>query len=377
MAMSKLKLDQKFTTIEQEQLLRTAQENIKLILAPTSKSNSKEKAKLWEKVKAAVNSVSNTNRELNKIMKHWSDWKYILLNNKKKNLTALDVELLNALQNVSQDFEPDDNTKTRFDEDEKNLLTQLVITHYATLFGSFTSTITREVKEKTWQSIAHELNRTYNRGRNVNSIQEKWKKMASYVKGKSAKINKMNRTSGINDEEAIQLTDIESQIKEAIGEVAIDGIDGGIDTDCVHLDEAANNPPRATRKTIVKDASTKRALTYEDESVDSTQQLIMIEKQKLAVMSEQLEVDKKRLKVEENINQNLIQLNMALANGNNQPLQLPGFEETFSPVKLHSNDLAGQGLTSTNGSQQEVSYSPLSRPMDLSNDPIPRMYTSL
>ena len=55
--------------------------------------------------------------------------------------------------------------------------------------------------------------------------------MSSQVKIKCTNINKLNRHSGQNDVDDVpELKEMEQEIKDVIGEISIQGVTGGIDT---------------------------------------------------------------------------------------------------------------------------------------------------
>ena len=66
----------------------------------------------------------------------------------------------------------------------------------------------------------------------LKAYEDKWQNMCSHVKKKCAKINRLQRKSmGRNDSEIPEFTQVEEEIKDIVGELAIEGIEGGIDMD--------------------------------------------------------------------------------------------------------------------------------------------------
>ena len=81
--------------------------------------------------------------------------------------------------------------------------------------------------------IADEVNRVCSLNRTVNHLKDKWRKMCTEVRKKAATKNRVEQNSyGLNDIEVPQLTDLEEEIKNIIGEISIEGIAGVIDTEC-------------------------------------------------------------------------------------------------------------------------------------------------
>jgi hypothetical protein len=146
-------------------------------MAPVSSSNAAEKEALWKKITQDVNSVSVIPRETPQIRKKWSDWVYTT-KKKKKTLSGKDQELVDFLSSVHDDPPATestsqseasaehlaDNTATqsadRNDGDERTLITSLIQKHYGVLFGSFTNTITHDLKCKLWREITQTINET-------------------------------------------------------------------------------------------------------------------------------------------------------------------------------------------------------------------------
>ena len=89
----------------------------------------------------------------------------------------------------------------------------MITKHHSTLFGSFSNTISNELKGKLWNEIKDEVNKVHGRNRSVKSIQAKWQKMTSQVKQKSAEIRRLGRLSGKNDERGPELTQLEEQMQ--------------------------------------------------------------------------------------------------------------------------------------------------------------------
>jgi hypothetical protein len=275
----------------------------------------------------------------------------------------------------------------RFDEEEKSLLINLVTENYKVLFGAFTNNITSEIKTKVWNNIKERINKINGKERSVKSVKDKWQKMTTAVKKKCSEINKLNRTSsGRNDTEIPELTQLEEQIKSTIGDVAIEGIVGGIDTEVIvssegetsddssgdlggkskieiHVSEQPVPPTSATEgptTAILHEGETTslnalktsknklKRMRYPpshtiskpqedsfDDTTDGTKELLLIEKRKLELLEEKVDLERKRLKVEEEMCSKLDVLCNCMSSWiNKQPL--PSFSGTFSPLKRNN-----------------------------------------
>ena len=308
----------KFEDDELFQILLNAKQSRNLLLAPTSASNAKEKDAIWLKITDDVNSVSRFKRETCQIKKKWSDWNYNMSKSRKKNLSNLDKELITLL-NETRTGEHDDRSNDAANlAEEKTLLTSLIGKHYRVLFGAFNNYITMELKTKTWQMIADEVNRLCSLNRTVNHLKDKWRKMCTEVRKKAATKNRLERnSSGLNDIEVPQLTDLEEEIKIIIGEISIEGITGGIDTECEipgevescsegenfhpeedglpadHTCDDANTNTMAAGSVSVKPSRSRAKRSYDD-----TLTLLDLEREKLDVMRKASEIAEKRLEVE-------------------------------------------------------------------------------
>lgn len=349
-------MDKRYTTEEQEEILKHVKRNRSLIFSGTTKTNAKEKSKLWEKIANDVNAVSSTKREPHKILKRFSDWKYSLNKGKKKKLSSTDQELLelmhgndkeheetNKTEPDGDDDDEDNDLKTRFDEEEQKLLVRSVCSKYDLLFGSFSNIITTESKTKTWTEITKQVNETFNRQRTVKGLKLKWQRIVTSVKAKCADINRANRSSGVHNVDIPQLTPMEDEVKATIGEVAIQGVIGGIDT-AVDSDDDTISLSSSNAETNANDLSAQKNVPMPT-TKNSTMQLISLEREKLLVMKEQLRIDKERLEVEKDIRCNLGQLNKSLSgwmklNTMQEPKPIPTFHECFptaSSVSINNN----------------------------------------
>ena len=66
--------------------------------------------------------------------------------------------------------------------------------------------------------------------RSKEKVKEKWSCHQSIVKSKAAAVNREKRTFGINERDGEELSVEEEKILAIIGDEAVYGIDGGIDT---------------------------------------------------------------------------------------------------------------------------------------------------
>lgn len=369
----------KYTEYELNAILKHAKKHKNLLNESVTKSNASKKDALWNKITEDVNAVAPVTRDKEKIQRKWSDWLYWTKKKAEKNAKMTDIETKLYNEFICTDKQSSEDSQTlvssqkNYDTDNKDLLISLISKHQKVLFGSFSNSITIDLKNKIWRDITEEMNKTTGKIRTVKRIQEKWSRMHSAVKIKCASLNRKARTSGINEEDGEHLTPQEERIKMMIGDLAIYGLEGGMDIDseeddteikdltgvkaeviedtieidsndgdlsaCI-LDNDIPEPVNVKENTADKhhqDTKNKnnhgnRKLPPQtpasaSSSVESeTSEILKIERRKLEVMEEHLEVDKKRLKTEECIYAEVKKITSFIENHD----QLPSFPETFS-----------------------------------------------
>jgi hypothetical protein len=223
-----------------------------------------------------------------------------------------------------------------FKEDEVKTLLDCVAANRRVLFGSFSKEITKERKEEVWQEIATKMNSTSATKRSVKHLKKKWSDFSSRAKVKRLKIKKQK--SGEN-QKLKDLTECEQLALEIIGETAVEGIEGGIDSlddmmvnlnenhdidddeDTLSLNEDNVVRPdevvgTSTPSTEVFPVSTS-AKSNSKKSLSASEQLLLVEREKLDLMKERLLLTKQTLDVQMKIAFHLERIESTLENGNN------------------------------------------------------------
>ena len=116
---------------------------------------------------------------------------------------------------------------------EVRIIAENVKQHKTILFGSFTSQITHEVKESTWNSIVATVNSSNGANgaiRTKKQIKKKWQEFSRRSKVKAAKVRKAQNTTGNKKlKNILSLSELEENVVDIIGETAINGLEEGID----------------------------------------------------------------------------------------------------------------------------------------------------
>ncbi|XP_060566604.1 myb/SANT-like DNA-binding domain-containing protein 4 [Ruditapes philippinarum] len=281
--------------------------------------------------------------------------------------------------------------KPRYSIDELQILAQEVNTHKHILFGKFSDVLSMEKKQKAWAEITRRINAVSQTVRTVDDIRKKWNDWSSVTKGKAAKRRQSLNKTGSGQPDTKPLTELEELVVSIIGETAVGGFKGGIDTalvseeadfcadegklyydhakpehtqttlavsglssssidlscdenpDCVANISCANKPtktiPFKKRKVV---ATASAAESYETD-------VISIEREKLKIDNARLDTDEKRLEIEQQrlkIEQQRLQvetdiLNTLLCQGqyssraaSQYPAQNPGQDNSTSFFRL-------------------------------------------
>ena len=280
--------------------------------AKISKSSSLDvngKSIIWRHIASKVNAVSSISREPEKLMKKWRDFTSRSRCKLKEGRTLnrheqRALEIMETVSTASDTIENADDihttddvsseppeqqpecstssTNKHFTPDEIDILVSRVAEHKSTLFGSFSNVITQQSKEKIWEDITAEINTIAPVKRSKDKVKEKWSRCQSIVKCKAAAINREKRTSGINETNGQELSVEEEKILTIIGDEAVYGIDGGVDT-------GVDDPKDECYVTKPKKA------TKDDTDTD---EILKIERKKLKLMEDANELNRERLKVE-------------------------------------------------------------------------------
>ena len=73
---------------------------------------------------------------------------------------------------------------------ETEVLVECVRQHKDIIMGSFSNTITHDLKEKTWREITEKINAVSSGLRTVKLVRKKWSDLASRTKAKAGKLKK-------------------------------------------------------------------------------------------------------------------------------------------------------------------------------------------
>ncbi|XP_060564400.1 myb/SANT-like DNA-binding domain-containing protein 4 [Ruditapes philippinarum] len=120
--------------------------------------------------------------------------------------------------------------KPRYSIDELQILAQEVNTHKNILFGKFSDVLSMEKKQKAWAEITRCINAVSQTVRTVDDIRKKWNDWSSVTKGKAAKRRQSLNKTGSGQPDTKPLTELEELVVSIIGETAVGGFKGGIDT---------------------------------------------------------------------------------------------------------------------------------------------------
>ncbi|XP_060594071.1 myb/SANT-like DNA-binding domain-containing protein 4 [Ruditapes philippinarum] len=120
--------------------------------------------------------------------------------------------------------------KPRYSIDELQILAHEVNTHKHILFGKFSDVLSMEKKQKAWAEITRRINAVSQTVRTVDDIRKKWNNRSSVTKGKAAKRRQSLNKTGSGQPDTKPLTELEELGVSIIGETAVGGFKGGIDT---------------------------------------------------------------------------------------------------------------------------------------------------
>ena len=235
----------------------------------------------------------------------------------------------------------------QFKEEEVKVLLDSISANRHVLFGSFSKDITKERKEEVWEEIVTKMNASSATRRHVKNVKKKWSDFASRAKVKRLKFKKQR--SGDN-KPLKDLTELEKLALDIIGETAVDGIEGGIDSMDANISHDAGNTehhddddanPESDGNTVCNYnvASSDDELTTAGTSnysactetlprtsksktkkpIPASEQLLTVEKEKLALLRERVSLARQTLKVQSNIAFYLERIENALQNIANIP----------------------------------------------------------
>ncbi|XP_061192329.1 myb/SANT-like DNA-binding domain-containing protein 4 [Saccostrea echinata] len=129
-------------------------------------------------------------------------------------------------QNVSTKEEP------KFCYCRNSILTEEVEKRKDVIFSRQNSSVTNQAKKGEWDLICEKVNAVNTSHlRTADELKKKWSVLCSETKEKISKLKREEvRTGGGQLPADCSVTPVEDKIQSIIGETAISGIDGGIDT---------------------------------------------------------------------------------------------------------------------------------------------------
>ncbi|XP_063062408.1 uncharacterized protein LOC134455316 [Engraulis encrasicolus] len=195
-----------------------------------------------------------------------------------------------------------DNPKRRalnFKHDEVEALVTLVEESKDILFGKFSATLTKEMKDKEWQRIANTVTAVAGIYRDVDSVKKKITTLTSQIKMKAAMANKEQRKTGGGTSSAPVLTPAETRVLGLVKPVSYEGVHGGsevglpvpdVDLETIELDFGNTE--------VVLQLEVQPSPKKKKRQQTDTQALIEIEREKLELYRQHLELQKERLALE-------------------------------------------------------------------------------
>ena len=123
------------------------------------------------------------------------------------------------------------NRQINYTKDEVEILINEVQKRKKILFSSLTNSITNQVKEKEWQEVASRVSSVGPVVRTAAQVRNKWSDFASRTKKKNSAFNRAARVTGGGVNPMPRINEEESKVLSVLGPIAVDGIQGAIDTD--------------------------------------------------------------------------------------------------------------------------------------------------
>lgn len=138
--------------------------------------------------------------------------------------------MLSYLQNHTTVYRP--KRSPNFTNAEIIILTEEAEKRKDIIFSKHNSTVTNQAKKREWDLICTKVNSVNSSfSRTADDLKKKWSVLCSDTKKKNSKIKREERkTGGGKLPPDCFVTPVEDNIQSIIGETAISGIDGGIDT---------------------------------------------------------------------------------------------------------------------------------------------------
>ncbi|WAR03914.1 MSD4-like protein [Mya arenaria] len=254
-----------------------------------------------------------------------------------------------------------------------------------------------EKKQKTWSEMTMRINAVSQTVRTADDLRKKWNDWSSVTKGKAAKRKQSPNKTGSGQPDTKPLTEIEELVVSILGETAVSGFKGGIDTARVAEEEdfsggegecdsspynkakpehefpTASGPSSSGMDLVCREAPNcldniecaskpmktvplKKRKLAAAESVASSYEndVISIEREKLNIETARLEIEEKRLDIEQQrlqIEQQRLQVESDILNtllsqrrysdqtASQLPGQYPGLERHIAGIEQYSSTL--------------------------------------
>ena len=199
--------------------------------------------------------------------------------------------------------------KPNFSEGEKDVLVQEVKKRHASLFGKFSNKLSKNRKQSMWEDITEKVSQFSGIRRDVGEIKTKWSNMRQDAKSSKANyIRELRKTGGGENLEEVSQQD--EVICSIIGSEAIEGIEGGIDSENLTIEtteaEEVDNLEESEKTSCsilntsneMKSQSSvrgsfpvkKKELTFEESVMSFHNEVLKYKKRKLEILEKMLQL---------------------------------------------------------------------------------------
>ena len=162
------------------------------------------------------------------------------------------------------------------------------------LFGKLSMSLTSDMKREGWGKVAEKVSEVSGgEVRSAKAVKKKWSDMASSLKRKEAARRREINMTGGGELVGEELSGVEQRVVGMLAVEAIDGVEGGVDVG-VERQESVGKESLDMNEQQQFNTSKKRG-----NAANEMDEVLVIERQRLAVEEERLAVEKRRLAVEE------------------------------------------------------------------------------
>lgn len=191
--------------------------------------------------------------------------------------------------------------RANFNADELHLLVSEVEEHHQLLFAGFKDLSSAKLKKKKWHEIAVKINGIAGGERTGDEVRAKWSKYQSMTKNKYSQLRKQRAKTGGGPPPVDTLDDIEKRVLDIMGSTAIEGIQGGVDTDDHGPSCSTAQPPTTddpSSSTSVPPKARQKQTKGRQPPADSySEKLLSIEEKKLELLRQLVDIRKQALEV--------------------------------------------------------------------------------